>query len=49
MVHTGDPGASMSVSHRLATESALFFARIAENVGNISFGRTFLVTVKVRT
>jgi hypothetical protein len=44
-VRTG--GASMSVSHRKPPR-ALYFARIAGNVGNISFGRAFLITVGVR-
>jgi hypothetical protein len=37
------PGPSKSVSRRIAAETDLF-ARIAENLGNIPFGRAFLLT-----
>ena len=47
-VRNGDPAASMSVSQRIGAESALFFARIEGRIGNISFGRAFLVIVEVR-
>lgn len=46
-VRTGDPETSMSVSQQITAERALFF-KIARNIGNISFGRAFFVTVEVR-
>ena len=46
-VRTSNPGVSMSVSHR-KPPSVPYFARIAGIVGNISFGRAFLVAVEVR-
>ena len=46
-VYTGDPETSISVSQRITAER-LYIARIAGDVGNISFGRAFSVTVEIR-